>query len=218
MRNAIILAVICSAAPAWAARVTIETQIDERAVQVQQQFALDVVVTVEGQGDAEYSPPDFAGFSGGAARHAQHGQSFVMNFGSGPKITSTTTYLVLHFAEGARGGHLHDWRGESESRRREKLQTQPIEIQVGGSSSGANAQARNRGAAQGRAAAEPSNAHGESVLLQVIPDKFDAYVGEQVILSVYLLSRVELPADIQEPHPTPARRRAARSVDDRPRH
>lgn len=222
---AMIAALAVAAPQAWAAHLTIEAQIDQRAVQVQDQFAVDVVVTIEGQGDADYSPPDFAGFDV-VRRGTQHGQSFVMSFGSGPKVTSTTTYSYVLRAHAAGRFTIGSAKAKSGT---EQAQTDPIEIQVGGSGQApaprtqpsTNSPVPNVGmtgsaAPQQRTPDAPNDARGESVLLRVVPDKSDAYVGEQVILSVFLLSRVEL-ADIQS-LTQPQLEGMLLERDDRPRH
>jgi ribosomal protein S30 len=213
MKLAAAMTILCAAAPAWAAHLTIETQIDQRAVQVQEQFAVDVVVTIEGQGDAEYSPPDFTGFDV-VRRGTQHGQSFVMSFGSGPKVTSTTTYSYVLQAHSAGKLTIGSAKAKVGS---EEAKTEPIEIQVGGAGQAPAARGNQQPSAPPHGTPDvPNDARGESVLLRVVPDKMDAYVGEQVILSVFLLSRVEL-ADIQS-LTQPQLEGMLLERDDRPRH
>ncbi len=187
---------------AWAGKVTIEARVDNTNVGVGEQFPLEVTVTVEGQGDAEYSPPPFEGLDV-LSRGTQHSQSFVMSFGNGPKVTSSTTYSYILSARQAGKASI----GQAKARvGSDEALSDAIAIEAGGS--GATAAAPSpRGSARQNPQSQPApqspmpspqanDSRGEAVLLRVVPDKTEAYVGEQVVLSVFLLSRVEL-SDIQ---------------------
>lgn len=179
-------------AAASAGKVTIQAEASTTRVSPGELFSVNVQVVIDGtSADPQYTPPALDGLEL-VRKSTQRGQSFVMNFGAQPKTTLTTTYTYV--VQAPRPGKAKI--GAASARLGSDLAaTEPIEIEVSGAG-GQPSKARpdappsvpnDKGQASGRA---------DPILLRVVPDKFDAFVGEQVVLSVFLLARVEL-TDIQ---------------------
>lgn len=183
---------------ASAAKLSLDVDVDRRQVDIGGELAVQVTVTLEGQTeDPSYTPPDFEGLEV-VRRGTQRGQSFMMGFGGGAKVTVTTTYSYIVKANvpgKARIGAAKVKAGN------EFAQSEPIVIDVVGK---LNPNLGKKGqppqaAAPNAPPPAPGNTvtgKGDPVMLRVVPDKSEAVVGDQIILSVFLLSRVEL-SDIQ---------------------
>jgi len=193
---------LCFSPRLAAAKISIDAEVESNTVPIGEPFSYNITITVEGQnGEPEFTQPNFDNLSV-IRRSSQRGQSFVMNFGSAPKVQMTLTYSYLLQANKTGGAQI----GPASARLgNELVSTKLLSLQIvdSGSHSGfgfnSGPQTARRHPSAAPTPTPPSDsleANGESILLRAVPDRFEAYVGEQVILSVFLLSRVEL-ADIQ---------------------
>ncbi len=173
--------------------VSIRAEASSDRVAVDEAFTLSVTVTVEGQGDnVQYTPPDFDNLDV-VRTGTQRGQHFVMNFGSAPKTQSTATYTYILRAKRPGKARI----GPSSVRLGNELQsTEAITIAVDSGAGGGGGAAAQPPSRPGPQAMPAPGARADAVMLRVVPDKFEAYVGEQIVLSVFLLARIEL-TDIQ---------------------
>lgn len=185
-------------AHALAAKLNLDVDVDRRQVDVGGEISVQVTVMMEGQTDEPtYTPPDFEGLDV-VRRGTQRGQSFMMGFGGGPKVTVTTTYSYIVRANVPGKARIGPAKVKAGN---ELAQSEPITIEVVGK---LNPNLGKKGeppppAAPNAPPAAPGNTvsgKGDAVMLRVVPDKLDAHVGDQITLSVFLLSRVEL-SDIQ---------------------
>jgi BatD DUF11 like domain len=176
------------------AKLSVRAEISSTHIEAGEPFSYEVTVTVDGQGeDPQYTPPELENIEI-IRKGTQHGQSFVMNFGSAPKVQVSTTYTYV--MQATRPGRARI--GPASAKIGHDLQaTEAVLLDVG-AGGGGNA-AQQPAQPQSRTPSLPNATTGgkvDPVMLRIVPDKFEASVGEQVVLSVFLLSRVEL-SDIQ---------------------
>ncbi len=184
MRIVLLLAVLPSPSFAQAAaKLTLRAEASQTQVAVGDELQLDITLVVDGtSGDPSFSAPELEGLEV-VRRSTQRGQSFTMNFGSTPKVQLSTTYTYLLRATKPGKAKI----GQASARLGSDLvTTEPIVIEVSGSGS-----AQAQPPAQKQIPA-PQGGRTDAVMLQVVPSKYEAFVGEQVVLSVFLLSRVDL--------------------------
>ncbi len=183
----------CFANVALAAdKVTIRAEVSQTQIAATEQLSLEITVVVDGtSNDPAYTPPELDNLDI-VRRGTQRGQSFQMNFGSAPRVQLSTTYTYLLQPKKPGKAKI----GAASARiGNEMKSTEPIFIEVTGKAGPGQKPGQQ---APTPAIPQPQDNKGRSdpVMLRVVPDKFEAFVGEQVVLSVFLLSRVEL-SDVQ---------------------
>lgn len=172
---------------AWAqSRLSVQAQVSQTQVTVGESFELQVSVKMEGdKGTPDYTPPTFQGFEV-LSESTARSQSFTLNFGSAPQSQSTLTYSYALRAKQA--GKLEIGPARAKSSAGDWAQSAPITINVTADSAAPEAANPSAQANQGAFSIRPN----ELVALRIVPSTLTPYVGEQVTLSLFLLSRVNL--------------------------
>jgi|GEM_PF-5939890 len=198
----------------WGKGLLVESHVDVESVELGDTFTLEVVIQTQDMGsDPDYQAPNFEGIEV-LRRGTQRGQSISMGFGSGPRVQSTLTFTYVLRATAVPLAKI----GRAQvSLGKESAQTEPIVIRVTPASQNQPQAPPSTGAPM--QALPPQvlgkNHKKEEVLLKVVPSKTQAYVGEQIILSLFVLSRFDL-VDFQN-FSQPQFSSALVERDDRPR-